>query len=280
MFFEFINPSIKSCSLRIWNGRPANETETFCDWHLHPEYEISLFISGGKTFYIENKAIKLDPGDIIFINSKIPHKATTEVGTVEILLQFIIHNDIRENEKYFHIEKVLDSNFVPYKIIKNGTEENESLANIIKRISKEYSNKEKSYEYYIKSYIYEITAFLYRYNMLICFDDILPKISPLLPALKFVEEHYKEHITLEEITSLLGFSQSHFCRIFKSIMGVSFTEYVNLFRLQKAKDLLGSGDKNVTQISYEVGFTSVAYFIRIFKKHNFCSPNRYKRLKL
>ena len=61
-------------------------------------------------------------------------------------------------------------------------------------------------------------------------------------------------------------------------MGVSFVEYLNLVRLSKAKTLMQTTAKSIGEIAFEVGFSSVSYFIKTFKAHNGCSPNQYRAL--
>lgn len=279
MDFELVKSSFSNCSLKIWESRPIGKHEVFCDWHLHPEIEISLSITGDKTFFFNDGEVVTKPGDVIFINSKTPHKTETEVGAVDSLLQFDIHSETDKKDALFFVNTILGATAAPYKVFRAGTEEALRLADCIIKIKKEYFKEENYHQHFIKAYLYELIAFLYRYNLLTPADEVSPKLTSLIPVFQYIEEHYTERISLGQMSALLGFNDSHFCRIFKNCTGLSFIEYVNLFRLQKAKKLLGKTEKSITQISYEVGFTSAAYFIKTFKKYNFCSPNKYRKFK-
>ena len=86
-------------------------------------------------------------------------------------------------------------------------------------------------------------------------------------VLKYVENNYADKISIADIADVAGFSESHFMRYFKETMGTSFVDYLNDYRLTMAARLLQSSDSSVLSISGEVGFESLSYFNRAFKKH-------------
>ena len=85
-------------------------------------------------------------------------------------------------------------------------------------------------------------------------------------------------MSLEEISSMLGFNESYFCHIFKQATGTTFTEYLNFVRVCKAEKMLSQNKGSITEIAEAVGFCSVSYFNRIFKKYKNCSPGYYRHL--
>ena len=78
---------------------------------------------------------------------------------------------------------------------------------------------------------------------------------------------------------MLNFDPSYFCRIFKQATGATFTEYINFVRVCKAERMLARSDVSILDISEAVGFSSVSYFNRIFKKYKSCSPRFYRGAK-
>ena len=70
---------------------------------------------------------------------------------------------------------------------------------------------------------------------------------------------------------------SYFCRIFKRASGSGFIDYLNFVRICKSEKLLAAGTKSILDVSYDVGFSSVSYFNRIFKKYKNCTPTEYRR---
>ncbi len=275
---ELVTSCVSTCTLRLSDYNMPSDRISITDWHIHTEMEMILVLSGTKTFYINDEVILLNEGDIIFVNSNIPHKTETPKGSSSVLLQFNTSIQSGSDSEYFWAENIGSIKNYIYTVFKRDSAINHDLAECIQKICSEYSNKKRSYEYFIKAYIYELTAILYRNEILTDYGKWQQRIMPVTDVLKYVDAHYSEHISLSKISGILNFHTSYFCRFFKNILGVSFIEYLNLIRLNKAKELMKQSQKNITEISYEVGFSSVSYFIKTFKKYNYCSPNRYRSL--
>lgn len=276
MNVELITPSITTCSLRLYDAKIPAKKIRITDWHIHTEIEMVLILTGTKTFYIEDEIIWLNAGDIIFVNSNIPHKTETPVGSSCVLLQFNTSSKYSDNSDYLWLENIGSITNFTHTVLKKDSDINSGLTNCIQKIRYEFSEKKKSYDYFIKSYIYEVTAILYRNEILVDYNEWLQRVRPLTEVLKYINEHYNEHISLSKISGILNFHSSYFCKFFKNIIGFSFIEYLNLVRLNKAKELMKSTSKSITEISFEVGFSSVSYFIKTFRKYNYCSPNKYR----
>jgi YesN/AraC family two-component response regulator len=102
------------------------------------------------------------------------------------------------------------------------------------------------------------------------------EVQKILPALEYVNRNYNEEISLESVSVMLGFGPSYFCRIFKTATGATFTEYLNFVRICKAEKMLARTNNSILEISETVGFSSVSYFNRVFKKYRNCSPRGYR----
>lgn len=80
---------------------------------------------------------------------------------------------------------------------------------------------------------------------------------------------------VDDICFALGTSRTQLYRKVKSLTGLSTNEYIRIFRLKRAKQLLNSGNMNVSQTGYEVGFNSTSYFVKCFKDYFGETPNDY-----
>ncbi len=99
-------------------------------------------------------------------------------------------------------------------------------------------------------------------------------------ARKFVEEHYREKISLNQVALLLGVSVGHLSSSFKRQTGKNFLDYVTEYKVEKAKELMESGDGYmVYEIADMLGFETSFYFSRVFKKVTGMSPRDYERIK-
>ncbi len=243
--------------------------------HYHDEIEFVIVFNGKFSITVDGEEYFASAGDVVFVGSGVPHSTKNITDTMTALVQF------REND-------YLNSNIT--KIIKYSVKFNnlsESKVRIIKnkelfdslcRLIKESEEKKDAFEIFVRSEIYKILGLLYRDGILLDTERFFrtKEIQKILPALEYVNKNYSENISLEDASSLLGFDPSYFCRIFKSATGATFTEYLNFVRVCKAEKLLSSTRKSILEISEAVGFSSLSYFNRIFKKIRNRSPGNYR----
>ncbi|MDK2809124.1 MAG: two-component system, response regulator YesN [Clostridiales bacterium] len=102
--------------------------------------------------------------------------------------------------------------------------------------------------------------------------------KPIRLAKQYVEEHYMNSLTIDEVSLEVGFSPSHFSTMFKKEMGVTFLEFLSSIRMKHAKDLLKKGNKSIAVICEEVGYSDVKYFTKSFRKHTGLKPNEFRKL--
>jgi len=92
----------------------------------------------------------------------------------------------------------------------------------------------------------------------------------------YIEEHLSEPLSLDILCEVAHFEKSYLTLRFNEIWGISPMKYVNLQRIERAKVLLTTTEKSVTDIAREVGFGSIHYFSRYFKEKENVSPNDYR----
>lgn len=280
MYNELVIPSIENSSIRILNPQKAAQKELICDWHLHNELEISYLLQGRKIFYANDTTYELSAGDIILINRRVPHKTITPVGSQGILLQF--KTDLNDNNADFekYLSYFMDREQNKAVLFQTGSPVNLQLSQSISKINTELLGRGLAHDIFIKAYVYEVLACLYRHKILTAPDSFsnTGHLTRLIPVLDHIHEHYAETITLEEMSGLLNVDKAHLCRLFKSTVKTSLMNYVNFVRIYHAEVLLRTTEKNISEISYETGFCSVSYFIETFRKFNFCTPAKYRKL--
>ena len=95
-------------------------------------------------------------------------------------------------------------------------------------------------------------------------------------AVRFINDNYRTDIRLGIAAREAGMSPSHFSRMFKKVMGLSYQEYLNNCRITKAKDLLRTSPQSVSEIAASLGFADATGFGRIFKKLTGRTPSAYR----
>ncbi|MBI3192578.1 MAG: helix-turn-helix domain-containing protein, partial [Pedosphaera parvula] len=100
---------------------------------------------------------------------------------------------------------------------------------------------------------------------------------PLITKAKeFIHENQAEDLSLGQVAKAVNTSTFYFCKMFKKVTGINFTDYLSRVRIEKAKNLLLNPNLRVSEIAFEVGFQSLTHFNRVFKKIVGHSPTEYR----
>jgi YesN/AraC family two-component response regulator len=95
-------------------------------------------------------------------------------------------------------------------------------------------------------------------------------------AKEYITAHQMEDLTLTEVAKAVNTSTFYFCKMFKKVTGLNFTDYVSRIRIERARNLLLNRNLRISEIAYEVGFQSLTHFNRVFKKILGVSPTQYR----
>jgi len=144
-----------------------------------------------------------------------------------------------------------------------------------------YIRKDFAYELSIKSRLYSILhEFLYN-SSAVCQKRPYEtqKTERIKKVLNHIRENYGRRLEIAELAALVNISEGYLCRLFKKIVNKTLVEYINIFRINKASELLLDSDKKILEIAMDVGFEHFSYFIKVFKKMKGCPPAQYRRKK-
>ena len=94
---------------------------------------------------------------------------------------------------------------------------------------------------------------------------------------EYFQTNLHEKITLEETAQTFYFSSPYFSQLFSQLYGITFTDYINKLKTEKASHYLKYSQYKITYIADMLGFKDYRYFIRIFKKHYGYSPLQYRK---
>ena len=100
--------------------------------------------------------------------------------------------------------------------------------------------------------------------------------SPIYPAIRYLESHRQDRVTMAEMAELCHLAPSYFCRIFSRTTGETFVDYVNRQKVAWAKEMLRESEAAVSQVAAELGYLDTSYFIRVFKKYEGVTPLVYR----
>ncbi|WP_282192654.1 helix-turn-helix transcriptional regulator [Romboutsia ilealis] len=129
------------------------------------------------------------------------------------------------------------------------------------------------------------TCIKYIYNLLITIVDdkfskgrINNQFSPhVKKAVEYSIKNFDSPISIDSICNELNINKSYFCKIFKSETGYTFTNFLNIFRVEKSKKLLKNSNMSLLDVAVSVGFNSQNYYSSVFKKITNKTPLEYKQ---
>lgn len=240
--------------------------------HWHGEIEILYVLTGSAVQQVNDSFFTIKENDFVIIGENCLHSTYSDKGKpCEILvLQIALDGFFFYRDWDFH-KKIADACFVSgVKYSKGG--------GIMKEIFKKNEDSSIYKDIFLRGKIYELLG------MILEDFDTFPlsaesQVSQtqkefIKKVMKFIDDNYKNPITVSYAAQYTHLSISHFVREFKSIMGMPFKYYVNFFRINKSAALLLKGS-SVTSAALECGFGNVDSFIRNFKKYNGCTPSVY-----
>lgn len=102
--------------------------------------------------------------------------------------------------------------------------------------------------------------------------------KPIRDAKQYIQENFQCSITLEDVSTKVGFNATYFSSLFKKDTGYTFLEYLTEVRMNHAKTLLKETNIGVATICERVGYSDVKHFTKIFTKHIGLKPNEYRKL--
>lgn len=95
-------------------------------------------------------------------------------------------------------------------------------------------------------------------------------------ALRYICDHYSEHLELEQVAEFAGLSPSYFSTLFRQTVGVSFREHLNWIRVEESKQLLLNRQYTLADIAISMGFPDQSYYCKVFKKLVGTTPGKYR----
>lgn len=119
------------------------------------------------------------------------------------------------------------------------------------------------------------------YQQYLPFEDTILKYRNYDPRIHntmiYLEDNLEQAPSIEEAARYVSLSASHFSRLFKEVVGCSFTDYVTSIRLQHAQILLANHELSIGEIATKVGFSNGNYLCNVFKRNFGCSPSEFRK---
>ncbi len=253
-------------------------------WHWHPEIELTLVMEGEIVYQVNDSLYHLKAGEGLFCNTNVLHSGHGERSGDCSYLSVTFHPRLL----YGYRSSVVQTKYMDH-ILKNP-----SLASIhfvpevdwqrqvleqmetIRLLDREHPTSE---ELQIQIALLQIWKEIYEHVEIdgTGFAENGRDTERIRRIMEYIQEHYAEKITLEELADQIHLCRSESCRLFKRYMKESMFDYLLNYRVERSLELLRHSALDVTQIAGQTGFASPGYYSRIFKRKMGCTPLEYRK---
>lgn len=260
----------------------------FVERHWHHTIEIILILKGSYEFEINLEQYILNEGDIAFLNSGDLHQITgLKKGTIHDV--FIFNPELLAFQYSDALQTDILQPFINHdNIFPHVLHPNDALYPVLyPRIQKIlHDSLLQTENWYIscKLQLLEMMSTMYLHHFFLQKNDTLSssdrrKIARYKKLVSYMELHYPEHISLDNLAEIAECNSQYLCRFFKDITGMPPMKYLIQYRIEQACEMLRDTTKSVLEISLDCGFENVSYFIRKFKELKGSTPQKYRQLQ-
>lgn len=252
--------------------------------HWHEEIELIVIKKGQGYVSVDFQANIVAAGDIVFILPgqlhSISQKAdcTMEYENIIFKSEILIAGEQDLCTSQF-ILPLIHAKHSALTFITPACFNYPDFAGCIARIDNLCSARPKGYHLAVKGCLFHFFFLLIsaQNNRDSASKKKTKSLEKLKTILKYVEEHYSDTITVEDMASITFYSKSHFMKFFKSCIGMGFTEYLNDYRLTIAARMLITTGASILEIAVQTGFDNLSYFNRLFKRKYSQTPRQYRQ---
>ncbi len=255
--------------------------------HRHTAFEIGYIRKGTGTYAVGEKTYGIEQGDVFLYSTNEPHCITNissdegmEIMSIKFEPRFIWAGG----------NDVFDSKFLRIFLDRSSRFENrldrrnpalDEIRALMCKVEDEFLSHRPEYELMVKIYLLTILAianrsFGYVSEVKKPFSVQVKQLSQIERAIDFINAHYCDDLSLEEISESANMSKNYFSSLFKRLNGMSPWDYITVKRIELACSLLRSTESSMIDIACECGFNNSANFNRAFRKVTGSSPRDYR----
>jgi len=253
--------------INVWQG-------LYCDLqnivHWHREYEMIYIKKGSAKIGVNQNTYTAKTGDLVICKGGDMHRITSiEAGTVCGIIIFdgdflrTIFHKLSLASPYIKSEQIIENNL--------------HVERLFNSISNELKQENIFAEKVIEAYLTDFFVMCMRRLKYIetSFNRKTQKqilIQAYQDLLEYIDANYAE-ADFEKAAKLMSFTPQHFSKVFKEISGMTFTDYLNYVRIEKAVYFIQTTNMSITAVAQRCGFKNIRSFNRIFKNITGATPS-------
>lgn len=253
--------------------------QTMIPWHWHEALEFDYVAEGRVQVSTPGQTQTFSAGEGFFLNSNVLTAMAREDHCVmdsHLFHSVFLAGHFKSVFETKYLSPVIHNRNLELLPIRGQTQTEREILEKLRQLAR--FQQAENMEFQTRSLLSEIWLLLLQ-----VLESTRLKALPtknqdrMLTMMAFIQEHYAEKLTLEEIAGAAAVSTRECLRCFRASIRQSPMEYLIDFRIQTACRLLEKTDLSITDIAMETGWGSSSYFSKIFRKFRGKTPNEYRK---
>ena len=239
--------------------------------HSHQEYYQIYYIQEGTGIFVaDGEDVPFEPGMFFMLAPGVTHGLRQVDADNSGYAQLV-------EMKFVVFDQELDGSLRSFPAVNQGSDE---LFRAYYQIFLEAIQKDFYYEKRVpclfEAWLYQMLQGRRRGGK----TKVKDENNPSVRVKRYIDEHYAEDISLDELAEVIGYSKSYLCQIFREETGTTINAYLNDVRINHALNLLMNPMLNVAEVGEKCGYNSVYYFTKAFKKAMGVPPGSFRLTEL
>ena len=255
--------------------------------HWHNDLEINLIREGEAVFQVYQKSYRVRTGEGFLLNRNVPHSCSSpgnehvRYSTILVRPDFL-YGDFGSDVERKCFQPFLQNSAIPCIYLTGFDENGKEILQKLNQVEEAFDRKRFCYELKIKGLLCEAFAMIlygHRQELTKFVPANLQELERLEKMLNYLNMHFTEVISLQDLADQVHLSREVCCRLFKKMTGKTITGYLEEYRVNKSFSLVQSGQYSMTQITEMMGFSNPSRFASAFRKRFGCNPGEYHSVK-
>lgn len=259
-------------------------------WHWHPEVELIYLLSGKLEALIDDESFILEPGQGIVVNHNVLHAFHRVEDHDAVFYSIVFHpamifgyGNVALSARY--LNPIINNPYMKYIHLREDDPYTAPIIEQMHLIRDSYTEAKFGFELICKSCLCALWHLLLNVphkevSSVVKSKRIMNDEQRIKEAILYIEEHFAEPITLDDIADSIHISKSECCRCFQRVLRVTPFEYLLKYRIFYATKLIQHQDpaaNSISNLAITVGFGNISYFNKVFKRFLHMTPTEYKK---
>ena len=259
------------------------ESGTFL-WHWHPEVELTVIQSGEIIYHVNRSVYHLRQGDILFCNANALHSGSMfqkkDCSYLSVTFDPRLIYGFQESivfRKY--VDPIIQDMGFAAVLFSPENDGYVRLLTALQSLIRLFDRRPAYYEPDMICQLLQIWKIIFQ-----CYSPKVPaadyegkELIRIKQILSYLDQNFMNHITLEDISSVINLCPGECSRLFRRYMNVTLFSYLKEYRISRSLDFLAEPGLSVTEVAALSGFSDPNYYTKVFRSIKGCSPRTYRK---